>query len=58
MREASIDKAVEAFPDAGDIFGRNMETLRALGTAGWVALGVGASPASKDEGAGCGKLTP
>lgn len=38
LREASIDRAVAAFPDAARIYERNMETLRALGHAGWVAL--------------------
>ncbi|TFW09393.1 DUF1415 domain-containing protein [Oxalobacteraceae bacterium OM1] len=42
LREDSIDRAVEAFPDAADIFERNMDTLRRLGPAGWNALRVGA----------------
>jgi hypothetical protein len=41
LREASIDRAVEAFPDAALVFEKNMETLRALGTSGWQALDVG-----------------
>lgn len=41
LREESIDRAVEAFPDAALIFEKNMETLRALGPAGWQALDVG-----------------
>lgn len=41
LREVSIDRAVQAYPDAEDIFGKNMQTLQALGHAGWVALGVG-----------------
>jgi hypothetical protein len=41
LREESIDRAVEAFPDAALIFEKNMETLRALGAAGWQALDVG-----------------
>ncbi|GAA5173863.1 DUF1415 domain-containing protein [Niveibacterium umoris] len=41
IREASIDRAVEAFPDAADIYERNMEKLRELGPEGWKALGVG-----------------
>jgi len=44
LREASIDRAVAAFPEAEAIFERNMETLEALGQAGWDALGVGKSP--------------
>ena len=31
LREASIDRAVAAFPDAADIFERNIETVRRLG---------------------------
>ena len=41
LREASIDRAVEAFPDASLIFEKNMQTLRALGVEGWLALDVG-----------------
>jgi hypothetical protein len=41
LREESIDRAVAAFPDAALIYERNMETLRALGHAGWQALDVG-----------------
>jgi len=43
LREASIDRAVAAFPEAEAIFERNMETLEALGQQGWNALGVGKS---------------
>ncbi len=35
LREASIDKAVAAIPDPEEIYERNMETLRRLGTDGW-----------------------
>jgi uncharacterized protein len=35
LREASIERAVDAFLDAADIYERNMETLRRLGQAGW-----------------------
>ena len=38
LREASIDRAVAAFPDAADIFERNIETLRRLGHEGWRRL--------------------
>ncbi len=40
LREASIDKAVEAYPDASLIFERNIEVLNKLGHAGWEALGI------------------
>jgi hypothetical protein len=35
LREASIERAVDAFPDAADIYERNQETLRKLGFEGW-----------------------
>lgn len=38
LREASIARAVAAFPEAERIYGRNIEALRALGHAGWRAL--------------------
>ncbi len=40
LREASIDKAVESYPDASRIFERNIEVLNKLGRAGWEALGL------------------
>ena len=43
LREASIDRAVRAYPQAEAIYEANMEVLRRLGPAGWVALGVGRS---------------
>ncbi|WP_395667391.1 DUF1415 domain-containing protein [Rhodoferax sp.] len=41
LREDSMDRAVAAYPQAEAIYQKNMETLQALGAAGWVALGVG-----------------
>jgi len=41
LREESVGRAVDAFPDAEAIFERNIETLEALGQAGWDALDVG-----------------
>ena len=38
LREASIDRAVAAFPDAAAIYDRNIETLRRIGHAGWNRL--------------------
>jgi len=35
LREASIERAVAAFPEAETIYERNIETLKALGHAGW-----------------------
>jgi hypothetical protein len=43
LREDSIDRAVDAFPEAETIFEKNMETLVQLGSDGWAALGVGRS---------------
>jgi hypothetical protein len=40
LREASVDKAVEAFPQADAIFEENIKTLEKLGHAGWKALGL------------------
>ena len=35
LREDSIERAVEAFPDAADIYERNEATMRKLGLEGW-----------------------
>ncbi|MDX3905232.1 MAG: DUF1415 domain-containing protein [Pigmentiphaga sp.] len=40
LREASVDRAVEAFPDAERIYEHNIETLRELGLEGWKKLGL------------------
>ncbi|MGE0278942.1 MAG: DUF1415 family protein, partial [Nitrospiraceae bacterium] len=40
LRESSVARAVAAFPDAAQIYQRNIDTLRALGHAGWRALWV------------------
>lgn len=54
LREESIDKAVEVFPEAESIFEKNMETLDGLGLEGWLDLGVGARCPfpHKDEASG------
>jgi uncharacterized protein len=41
LREASVEQAVQAFPDAAAIYENNMQTLNALGVAGWEALDIG-----------------
>jgi len=38
LREASIARAVAAFPEAETIYERNIETLQDLGIEGWRAL--------------------
>ena len=38
LRESSIDRAVESFPEASAIFERNVATMRRLGLAGWNQL--------------------
>ncbi|WP_017874899.1 DUF1415 family protein [Janthinobacterium sp. CG_S6] len=43
LREDSIERAVDAFPEASDIFEKNIETLEQLGHAGWDKLDLLAS---------------
>lgn len=38
LREDSVERAVEAFPEAADIFEKNIDTLRKLGHDGWDKL--------------------
>jgi hypothetical protein len=38
LREASVERAVDAFPDPDAIIDRNMATLRELGMDGWQRL--------------------
>ncbi|MEG0199648.1 MAG: DUF1415 domain-containing protein [Comamonas sp.] len=51
LREDSIDKAVEVFPEAESIYERNMETLEKIGLEGWLDMGVGARCPVTDHGA-------
>ncbi len=46
LREASVERAVEAYPDVETIYERNIETLKKLGHDGWNALGI---PKAKDD---------
>ncbi len=50
LREASIDRAVQAYPEAEVIFERNMQVLQQLGAEGWDALGIvrSVTPAAED----------
>jgi hypothetical protein len=41
IREASLARATAAFPDASEIYQRNIETMRSMGLDGWQALDVG-----------------
>ncbi|MBW8878091.1 MAG: DUF1415 domain-containing protein [Acidobacteria bacterium] len=45
LREASVERAVAAFPDAAQIYEKNMATLRLLGHEGWSRLDVGPTSA-------------
>jgi hypothetical protein len=49
LREASVERAVAAVPDASEIYERNMETLRRLGVEGWRRLGIGGSKGPKGQ---------
>ena len=40
LREESVARAVEAFPEAESIFEQNIATLEKLGPEGWKALGL------------------
>ncbi len=46
LREDSIARAVAAYPDAEQIYERNIETMEKLGIEGWKALGI---PGGKDD---------
>jgi hypothetical protein len=54
IRETSIDRAVQSFPEAEAIFEVNMATMEKLGPDGWAALDVGPTLDAGD----CGKLKP
>jgi len=40
LREASVEQAVAAVPDASEIFEKNVERMRRLGREGWKKLGL------------------
>ncbi|WP_018413441.1 DUF1415 domain-containing protein [Methyloversatilis thermotolerans] len=40
LREASVERAVEAFPETETIYERNIATLERIGLEGWRALGL------------------
>lgn len=47
LREASVERAVAAFPDAQGLPDRNIETLRRIGHDGWCKLGLALPPNRK-----------
>ena len=47
LREASVDQAVAAFPEAERIYEKNIETMKKLGKDGWDALGLGSEPGKR-----------
>jgi hypothetical protein len=49
IREASIERAVQAFPDAADIYERNQATMRRLGHEGLARWMAGESDERGDE---------
>ncbi len=44
LRERSVTRAIAAYPDAQNIYRRNMETMRRLGASGWATLQLEATP--------------
>jgi hypothetical protein len=38
LREASMDRAMAAYPESQEIYQRNIEVMRGLGVSGWEAL--------------------
>jgi len=55
LRESSIERAVASFPDASEIFEKNIATLQRLGHASWNALEIGSIEGDKEDG--CAKNT-
>jgi hypothetical protein len=47
LREESVERAVDAFPDTARIYEKNIETLRRLGREGWNRLGIGSRESKK-----------
>lgn len=50
LREASVDAAVAVVPDTDAIYERNIDTLRALGKEGWIALASDPWPTTDGKG--------
>lgn len=51
LREASIERAVAAIPEAADIYEKNIATMEALGSEGWQKLQDEIATAGKAPGA-------
>jgi hypothetical protein len=49
LREDSLDRAVQAFPEAEAIYEKNMETLERMGHVGWSALGLHTPPNPQED---------
>lgn len=49
IRESSLAKATAVFPDAAEIYERNIATLQSLGRAGWRALGLNVNAGRNSE---------
>jgi len=49
IREASLDRAIRAFPEAATIYERNIETMERLGLEGWRALDVDAPQTAEES---------
>jgi len=50
LREASIERAVAAFPDTDNIYQQNIDTLQALGVEGWHRLWLAqAEPSGQNQ---------
>jgi ATP-dependent RNA helicase DbpA len=58
LREASVSRAVESFPDAGAIFEKNVVRLRSLGLDGYKKVLAGTAPASSSGEFGSLGLLP
>ena len=50
LREASVDRAVQAFGDTGQIYRSNVRTLQTLGQEGWARLQTRIRDAGNDAG--------
>jgi hypothetical protein len=47
IREESLSRAVDSYPDVDGIYQRNIETLKKLELSGWLALGLSSTKSAK-----------